>query len=75
MVPGFDRLELFERAAFLGKDLVGGLGPEVGLGAGIVAQEVIVDRLLQLGHARERPAPDALIGDLGEEALDEVEPG
>jgi hypothetical protein len=37
--------------------------------------EVIVDRILQLGHAREGAAPDALHRDLCEEAFDEIEPG
>src|SRR5262245_65280874 len=34
-----------------------------------------MDRLLQLGHAPERTAADALLRDIGEEALDEIEPG
>ena len=34
-----------------------------------------MDRLLQLGDAGEGAAPDALARDLGEEALDEIEPG
>lgn len=51
------------------------LGPDVRLGVGVVAQEVIVDRLLQLGHAAQRAAPNTLIGDLGEEPLDQVQPG
>ena len=37
--------------------------------------EVIVDRILQLGHAREGAAPDALRRNLCEEAFDEIEPG
>jgi hypothetical protein len=37
--------------------------------------EVVSDGLLQLTHAREDAAPDALGRDLREEPLDEVEPG
>ena len=39
-----------------------------------MAVEVVMDRVLQLGHAREGAAPDALRRGLGEEPLDEVEP-
>src|SRR5262245_30570931 len=46
-----------------------------GLGVGVVAIEIVMDRLLQFGHAPERTAADALLRDLGEEALDEIEPG
>jgi hypothetical protein len=74
LVPGFNGFELFEGAAFLGKDFDGALGPHVRLGAGVVVQQVVLDRLFQLGDAGERAAPDALAGDLGEETLDEVQP-
>src|SRR5260221_381035 len=46
-----------------------------GPGIGIAAVEIVVDCLLELGDAPEDAAPDALGGDLGEEALDEIEPG
>lgn len=36
--------------------------------------ELITDRLLEFGDAGEGAAPDALHRDLGEEALDAVEP-
>ena len=37
--------------------------------------EVVVDGHLQFDHGVEDAATDALSGDLGEEALDQVEPG
>ena len=37
--------------------------------------EVVHDRGLQLGDGVEGAATDAFFGDLGEEALDQVEPG
>ena len=74
MIPAFDSLELVEGASLLFEDDVGGLGPDEGLGIGIVAVEIIVDRLLELGDAPEDATPDALGRDLGEEALNEVEP-
>ena len=40
-----------------------------------MAVEIVVDRPLELGDAPEDAAPDALGGDLVEEALDEIEPG
>ena len=37
--------------------------------------EVVVDRFLKIVDAGVAAASDALCGDLGEEALDEVQPG
>ena len=53
----------------------GGCGPDEGNRVVIVDGEIVVDGLLQLGDAFEDAAPDAFSGDLGEEALDHVEPG
>lgn len=72
MVPIFGRFEGIECPALLGKDDLGGLGPNEGPGVGVVVVEVVVDRLLKLGHASEDTAADALARDLGEEALDEI---
>jgi hypothetical protein len=41
----------------------------------MVVVEIVVDNALEFGHAPERAAADALLRDLGEEVLDEVEPG
>src|SRR5690606_7549070 len=57
-----------------GKYRFGGLGPHEWLWAGVMAQEVVVDRILELGNAREGATSDALGRNLGEEALDEIEP-
>ena len=74
MVPGIDGFELIEGTAFPGKDVGRWLGPSIRFGGSVVVQEVFADCLLQLGNAGEHAAPDALVRDLGEEPLDEVQP-
>ena len=56
------------------EDFVRRLGPDEGLGVGIVVLQVFHDSSLELGDVFEDPAADAFSGDLGEEALDHVEP-
>jgi len=51
------------------------LGLDEGFGIGIVVLQVIHNGVLELGDALEGPAANAVSGDLGEEALDHVEPG
>ncbi len=63
----FSTVDLFEDGA-------GGCRPDKGLGVGVVLFEIIVDRPLEVGDGVEHAATDALSGDLGEEALDQVEP-
>ena len=75
LVPGCDRLQRIESAAFFLQDDLGRFRPHERLRIGVVVQEIVVDRGFQLCHAGEGTAPDALAGDLGEEALDEVQPG
>ena len=58
--------------AVLGDDLG---GPREWLGVGVARVDPVGDRGLEIGHAGERAASDALPGDLGEQPLDEVEPG
>ena len=65
---------LFRAGDFL-EDGGCGSGPDERLGAGVVLFEVVHDRGLQLGDGVEGAATDAFFGDLGEEALDQVEPG
>src|SRR5271157_4977449 len=57
------------------KNDIGGLCPNEGFWRGIVFGEIVIDGGLQLGDALEDAAPDALACDLGEEALNEVQPG
>ena len=57
------------------KNDIGGLCPYEGFWRGIVFGEIVIDGGLQLGDALEDAAPDALACDLGEEALNEVQPG
>ena len=75
MISVSDSFEHVEGSALFGEDGIGGLGPHEGFGLGIVLIEVVMDRVLEVGHAGEGAAPDAPGGDLGEDALDEVEPG
>ena len=75
MISVFDGFELVEGASFLFENEVGGLGPDEWFWIGIVAVEVVMDLSFQLRHASEDAAPDALGGDLGEEPLDQIEPG
>jgi hypothetical protein len=55
---------------------VDGFGdPDERLGVVVVLGEVAVDGDLEVGDALEDATADAFAGDLGEEALDEIEPG
>ena len=56
------------------ENVSGGGGPHERFGLGIVGFEVVHDGLLQFGDASEDAASDALVGDLGKEALDLIEP-
>ena len=69
------RLQRLLSTADLGEDVGGSGGPDEGLGVPVVLGEVAMDGDLQVGNALEDSAADALAGDLGEEALDEIEPG
>ena len=62
------------RTGDFGEDFGGSLGPDVGLGLIVVFVEIVHDGLLQFIDALEDAAADAPSGDLGEEALDHVEP-
>src|SRR6266446_1911528 len=63
----FPAADLFEDIGSFG-------GPDEGLGMVVVFGEVAVDGDLQVGHTPEDAASDALAGDLGEEAFDEIQP-
>jgi len=70
-----DSLEGIASLFNLCEDVLCRRGPDEGLGTFVVFGEVFVDRDLQVGDAFEDAAPDAFAGDLGEEALDHVQPG
>jgi len=70
-----DMVERVECAVLAGEDVFGGFAPDEGLWLGVVLQQVVVDRVLEVVDAGVAAAADALCGDLGEEALDEVHPG
>jgi hypothetical protein len=56
------------------KDVVGGLGPSERLGIGVVSIDERSDVSPESGDATIDAAPDLLIGEEREEALDLVEP-
>ena len=68
-------IELIERAALAGEDVLGGFAPDEGLRLGVVLPQVVVDHGLELIDAGVAASADALCGDLGEEAFDQVHPG
>ena len=70
-----DLVERVECAALAREDVFGSLAPDEGLRLGVVLQQVVVDLVLEIVDAGVAAAADALCGDLGEEALDEVHPG
>ena len=74
MIPLRNGFEGATRTADFGKDFLGGFCPDEGLGMGIVMVEVVVDGGFELGNRGEDAAPDAVVSDQAEEALDLVEP-
>jgi hypothetical protein len=62
-------------AAVLGDDRVGFCSPYEGLRVGVAVFDPFGDSVFELGHAVERASSDALPCNLGEQSLDEVEPG
>ena len=69
------RFQRFFPTVNLFDDGAGGCRPDKRLGVGVVVFEIIVDRSLEVDNGVEHAATDAFSGDLGEEALDHVEPG
>ena len=70
-----DLVERVECATLSGEDVLGGFAPDEGLRLCVVLQQIVVDRVLEVIDAGVAAAANALGGDLGEEALDEVQPG
>ncbi len=64
----------FAEAPDAREDVVGGLRPSVGLGIAVACFDELADVLFELNHAEVRPALDLLVGEMGEPALDLVEP-
>jgi len=64
-----DRFESHPSATDLGDDLLGGLGPDEGMGVLVVVGDVVVDGGDQLGHASEASSADALGCDVTEPSL------
>ena len=70
MIPLRNGFEGATRAADFGKDFVGRFCPDEGPGVGIVMVEVVVDGRFEFGHRGENTAPDAVMSDQAEQALD-----
>jgi hypothetical protein len=73
--PPVDRLQHLFPTTDLFDDGVGVGGPDEGLGVLIGCGEEPVDRSLEIDDASEDPVFETLPGQLGEEALDGIEPG
>ena len=73
ITPGL--IERIECAALTGEDVLGALAPDEEFRAVVVLQMVVVDGGLELVDAGVAAAADALCGDLGGEAFDQVHPG
>src|SRR4051794_30014319 len=58
-----------------GEDVVGGLGPAEGLGIGVAGIDVGSDRRFEFRGGAMGAAPDLVVGQQPEEALDLVDPG
>ena len=74
MAPGFDGLEIVGSTAFFLEDGGGAHGPDEGFVRAVVVVVIVVDCVFEFGDAFEDASSDALARDLGEEALDKVEP-
>ena len=70
-----DFIEGVQSAAFAGEDVLSGFCPDEGLRLCVVLHQVVIDRVLEVADAGVTAAADAAACDLGEEALDQVEPG
>ena len=57
------------------QNLVGGFRPDKGSALGVVRLDELADRRFQRGDASMHAAPQLLGGQLGEPALNEVQPG
>ena len=75
MIPDKGLFEGVSRAGDLCEDFFGRFGPDEGLGVCIVVFEVVVNGGFEFGDRGEDTAPDALLSDQAEEALDLIEPG
>ena len=62
------------QAIHLGEDLVGGFGPDEGLGVVVVLVDIAVDGGLEIDDRVEAAAPDSSAGERREEGLDGVQP-
>ena len=74
LVPGFDRGQGFPGTVDLGQDDVGGFGPYERRRHGVVVCKIGADGCLKVGDAFEDTAANGILGDRGEEPLDQIEP-
>ena len=70
-----DLVERIERATPAREDVLGGFVPDEGLRLCVVLQQIVVDRVLEFVDAGIAATADAFCRDLGEETLDEDQPG
>src|SRR5215469_8642062 len=58
-----------------GQDLICGFGPDKRFGIFVMHVNVFTDGSFQFFHAAEHAPPNSLVGEFGEPALDQVNPG
>ena len=71
---GLDLFESLTASGEFGEDRVDGGGPDEGFGACVPSSQEILDRGSEISDAKKGIAADALVGQLGEPTLNEVEP-
>lgn len=71
---GVNVVSLPREASNTGEDLIGCLGPDVGLGLLVSCVEELLDGILELSDAAVTSSSDLLVCELGEESLDLVDP-
>jgi Transposase domain (DUF772) len=74
LVLGFVSLQRIQRPTFFFKNDLRRLDPHNGLGLSAVMAQVVEDCRFEFGNTGDHAAPDALPGDPGKEALNEIGP-
>lgn len=70
-----DFIALVECAVFTGENVTGSIAPDEGCWCGVMMKQIIIDCRFEVIGGGAAATEDALCGDLGGEALNEVQPG
>src|SRR5262245_734458 len=63
------------KASYAGEELIGSLGPHEGLRRFVVHGQIVVDRVPEVARAAMDAAPQLLLGEQHEPALNQIDPG